>query len=166
MHDAPVFSCVLEMAACEPTSPAPVVAVAAPFQSTVQLPFPKNASVTGISSPTLYRRAPHPRKCPKSLFYAETPRTAEARRTPESRIIALNMRMFFRASSGRVAMPCLRHARRSFVQFAQFAQLASRIVGVVPVTVPHRSRPGNHAFRFDFVRLLICRSQPSGVVVW
>ena len=39
----------------------PVVAVAEPFQSTVQLPFPKNgASVTGISSPTLDRRVPHP----------------------------------------------------------------------------------------------------------
>ena len=39
----------------------PVVAVAAPFQSTVQLPFPENgASVTGISSPTLDRRVPHP----------------------------------------------------------------------------------------------------------
>ena len=32
-----------------------VVAVAAPFQSTVQLPFPEPcASITGISSPTLH----------------------------------------------------------------------------------------------------------------
>jgi len=39
----------------------PVVAVAAPFQSTVQLPFPEPcASITGISSPTLDRRVPHP----------------------------------------------------------------------------------------------------------
>ena len=42
------------------TKPAvPVVAVAVPCQSTVQLPFPENgASVTGISLPTLDRRVP------------------------------------------------------------------------------------------------------------
>jgi len=39
----------------------PVVAVAVPFHSSVQLPFPKKgASVTGVSSPTLHRRVPHP----------------------------------------------------------------------------------------------------------
>jgi len=45
------------------TKPAagPVVAVAVPFRSTVQLPFPENgASVTGISSPTFDRWVPLP----------------------------------------------------------------------------------------------------------
>ena len=44
-----------------------VVAVAAPFKSTVQLPFPENvASVTGNSSPTGKPTGAASRKCPKN----------------------------------------------------------------------------------------------------
>jgi len=68
-YDATVFSGVLEIAALllrksvQAAKPAQVtvVAVAVPYQSTVQLPFPKKgASVTGASSTTLERRGPHP----------------------------------------------------------------------------------------------------------
>ena len=44
--------------------------VAMPFQSTVQSPYPENgASVTGISSPTLDRRVPHPGNARRPLFF-------------------------------------------------------------------------------------------------
>ena len=100
-HDDPAFSGLLEIAACEPTSPCstetfrlgkkrallsrllrksvqatkpgavPAVAVAPPFQSTVQLPFPeKGASVTGILSPTLTPTRAASRKFLKNLFFS------------------------------------------------------------------------------------------------
>ena len=73
-HDATVFSGVF-MAACEPTSPAPVVAVAVPFQSTVQLPFPeKGASVTDIW-------ASHPGNARRTKFLTQRRR---GRRATES----------------------------------------------------------------------------------
>jgi hypothetical protein len=54
-----LLSCLLRKSVQATTPAVPLVAVAVPFPSTVQVPFPENgASVTSMSLPTVDRRVP------------------------------------------------------------------------------------------------------------